>query len=131
MGMWLNYRIGWLIICIFRKIRIASHLFGLKLTKYERGQRSGMDTIKYLISPRITMGKYQTHNRTSQTRAKVDLRKLNFNCICLSGGLYTTCANPEWGTGVQIPWKITELPRQQSMFGHYRRLAGGPMMVGF
>ena len=33
-------------------------------------QRSGIDTIKHHTWPRIPMGKWQRHNKTSQTRAK-------------------------------------------------------------
>ena len=40
------------------------------LSKEVRVQRSGIDTIKYHTWPRIPMGKWQTHSKTPQTRAK-------------------------------------------------------------
>ena len=41
-----------------------------ELIKKESGQRSGIDTIKHHTWPKIPMGKWQLHNKTSQTRAK-------------------------------------------------------------
>ena len=38
--------------------------------KLVRVRRTGIDTIKYHTWPRIQMGKWQTHNKTPQTRAK-------------------------------------------------------------
>ena len=85
------------------------------------------------------MGKHQTHNRTSQTRAKLDIRNLNFKCVRLSEGLYATCADPERETGGPDPlenYKATKpavnvwllLNRQRHLKGDSPR---GPMMARF
>ena len=90
--------------------------------KCKRGQRSVIDTIKYNTWPRIPMGKYQTHNKTSQTRAKRSALspqafswspKYSFTA-CTTHSLLPYCVSQSWG--------FQFLERKEVRRSHIRRI---------